>query len=213
MVISPVPQVLHQAGDSLSRCSCPCSLLVTPVPVPTLPTMPQMALPLKAQSWLLIRLGKRLARASLRIPLHSLAMKILLLTIGGQVVLFAVLALHNANLIEESLTEPFKLRVESLKPLFNLALASLLVNGDYAALAERIRLLVLDGRIALDTRLPAERDALEVERLRVAHAAEVARPGEPQAAGRLAREQRGRRARLPRGEEAEGRWDKEGGRW
>ena len=97
-----------------------------------------MALPLKAQSWLLIRLGKRLARASLRIPLHSLAMKILLLTIGGQVVLFAVLALHNANLIEESLTEPFKLRVESLKPLFNLALASLLVNGDYAALAERL---------------------------------------------------------------------------
>jgi signal transduction histidine kinase/HAMP domain-containing protein len=69
---------------------------------------------------------------------HSLATKIFVLTLSGQLALFAALLIHNANLIEQSLEEPFRLRVESLKPLFNLALAPLLVEGNYAALGIRL---------------------------------------------------------------------------
>jgi signal transduction histidine kinase len=70
---------------------------------------------------------------------HSLATKFLLLTVGGQLVLFAVLAVHNASLLEESLEQPFRLRVESLKPLFNASLAPLLVSRNYTGLGEQLR--------------------------------------------------------------------------
>jgi PAS domain S-box-containing protein len=69
---------------------------------------------------------------------HSLATKFLLLTLGGQLVLLAALTVHSDMLLQESLEEPFRLRVESLKPLFNSALAPLLVNRDYRALSERL---------------------------------------------------------------------------
>ncbi len=80
-----------------------------------------------------------IARALAWLSEHSLATKFLFLTVGGQLILFAALTSHNASLLEGSIEEPFKLRVESLKPLFNSALAPLLVARDYAALADRLR--------------------------------------------------------------------------
>ncbi len=76
--------------------------------------------------------GKRLIE-------HSLAVKFVLLTVAGQLVLFAALTLHNGKLLEESLEQPFRLRVDNLKPLLNALLAPLLVEKNYAALDERLQ--------------------------------------------------------------------------
>ena len=82
--------------------------------------------------------GNIATRVNAALLAHPLATKILLLTMAGQLALFAALAFHNGTLIGISLEEPFKLRVESMKPLLNSALAPLLVERDYAGLARRI---------------------------------------------------------------------------
>jgi PAS domain S-box-containing protein len=105
----------------------------------TLTTMLPMAPTLTSQSRLRSLLGNVSARIGNWLLENSLATKILVLTVGGQLVLFAALAIHNSNLIEESLEEPFKVRVESMRPLFNTALAPLLVERNYAALADRLQ--------------------------------------------------------------------------
>ncbi|MFC7656245.1 GntR family transcriptional regulator [Pseudonocardia benzenivorans] len=80
-----------------------------------------------------------------------------------------------------------------------------------AALADQVRLLVLDGRLALGTRVPAERElaaALDVSRTTVAHAYEslrengsctaVAVPGAGRGSPTPGRASRRRSARSPR---------------
>ena len=89
---------------------------------------------------------------------RSLGARILLASLAVQVLLFGVLLLHDARLVERALAEQFTLRVENLKPLLNSALAPLLLNRDYAALNERLR----DTRSDEDIEYLVLRDANDV---------------------------------------------------
>ena len=90
---------------------------------------------------------------------HSLGTRILLGSLVVQVLLFAVLLVHDARLVERALAEQFKLRVQNLKPLLNSALAPLLLDRDYAALNERLR----DARSDEDIEYLVLRDANDVQ--------------------------------------------------